>query len=88
MKCMTPHDRALTIWIDITWAVLPPLVMLSFLLGWPSVVQIALTIVGAAAVFGTRFALTGREERRATRDARRSAHGVRERHPARRRSRA
>lgn len=74
---MTQNSRALTIWMDITWAVLPLLAMLSILLGWAPVVQIALTVLAGAAVFGTRIALTRRAERRVRRDARRRIRAAR-----------
>lgn len=76
---MNHHHRALSIWIDITWAGLPSLVLLSVILGWSPVVRATLMALSVIAVFGTRIAIarggrTDAARARQRRSAARPAH--------------
>lgn len=57
---MKQPGRALKVWIDLTWAGFAPLVMLSIVLDWAAVVQVALMTLSFGSVLGTRLALADR----------------------------
>lgn len=57
---MKRHGRALNVWIDLTWAGFPPLAMLSVVLDWDAVAQVALMTLSFGSVLGTRIALADR----------------------------
>jgi CHASE2 domain-containing sensor protein len=59
-----PNDRLLAVWTLIVGFVLAPLAMLSVLLVWPPVVQIALTALLLVAGFGPRLTRTRTHRRR------------------------
>jgi hypothetical protein len=55
---MNVNDRLLAVWTRFIGFLLAPLAMLSVVLEWSSVVQLALTLLMGSAVFGTQLVLT------------------------------
>jgi hypothetical protein len=53
-------DRALTIWVDLTWCAFPLLVIASYTFGWSQAVQLGLTAIAGGALVATRLALRSR----------------------------
>ena len=61
---MNLNDRLLAVWTRFIGFLLAPLAMLSVVLQWSSVVQLALTLLMGIAVFGTQLGLTRTRRRR------------------------